>query len=211
MRVSTIVTPGLAIIAMSVAVATGGADLAAQEPASPQALFEAGRYDEALRAIDEARTRTGTSPEAAYLAVQVLDRLERPAQARTEIDGLSQFGEVWRAIGDSARDVLDGNLPPAIEAGTRATTLAPDLFYAHYQLGLAQRAAEHWQAAADAFERATQIKPDFAYAHYYAGQAYSRVQRIDRTAEHFQYFLKLAPMAPERLAVESIMRTLRGR
>jgi tetratricopeptide (TPR) repeat protein len=88
---------------------------------------------------------------------------------------------------------------------------APNDFFAQYQLGLARAQTEDWPAAAEAFERASQLDPVFAYAHYYAGLAYSRIQRIDRTATHFETFLKLAPKAPERTAVESIMRTLRGR
>jgi len=34
------------------------------------------------------------------------------------------------------------------------------------------------------------------------------VKRIDLTAQHFQTFLRLAPQAPERGEVQSIMRTL---
>ena len=39
----------------------------------------------------------------------------------------------------------------------------------------------------------------------------ARIKRADLTAEHLERFVKLAPMAPERPAVESLMRTLRGR
>jgi Tfp pilus assembly protein PilF len=63
----------------------------------------------------------------------------------------------------------------------------------------------------DGFERATQLDPMFAYAHYYAAISYSRIKQADRTASHFQTFLQLAPNAPERAAVESIMRALQGR
>jgi hypothetical protein len=34
------------------------------------------------------------------------------------------------------------------------------------------------------------------------------VKRADQTATHFQAFLRLAPKAPERAEVQSIMRTL---
>jgi hypothetical protein len=50
-----------------------------------------------------------------------------------------------------------------------------------------------------------------AYAHYYAGMAYNKAKRVDLMATHFERFLKLAPAAPERPVVESVMRTVRGR
>ena len=50
-----------------------------------------------------------------------------------------------------------------------------------------------------------------AYAHYYAGLSYYQAERIDLMAAFFESFLKLAPDAPERAQVESIMRTIRGR
>ena len=50
-----------------------------------------------------------------------------------------------------------------------------------------------------------------AYAHYYAGHSYYETGRIDLMASFFESFLKLAPDAPERTSVESIMRTVRGR
>jgi hypothetical protein len=40
---------------------------------------------------------------------------------------------------------------------------------------------------------------------------YYKAKRIDRMAVYFENFLKLAPNAPEKPAVESIMRTVRGR
>jgi hypothetical protein len=50
-----------------------------------------------------------------------------------------------------------------------------------------------------------------AYAHYNAGMNFYKASRVDRMAVYFENFLKLAPNAPERPAVESIMRTVRGR
>jgi hypothetical protein len=50
-----------------------------------------------------------------------------------------------------------------------------------------------------------------AYAHYEAGMAYYKAKRVDRMAVYFENFLRLAPNAPERSAVQSIMRTVRGR
>ena len=59
--------------------------------------------------------------------------------------------------------------------------------------------------------RRPDLDPTWAYAHYYAGLAYSKVKRVDLTERHFQAFLRLAPQAPERPGVQSILRTLNRR
>ena len=79
---------------------------------------------------------------------------------------------------------------------------------AYYQQGLAFSANQDFTRATVAFQKASDLDPTWAYAHYYAGLAYSKVRRIDLTAQHFQTFLRLAPQAPERAQVQSIMRTL---
>ena len=44
-----------------------------------------------------------------------------------------------------------------------------------------------------------------------AGLSYYQIDRTDRMAAAFETFLELAPEAPERGRVESVLRTLRGR
>ena len=83
-------------------------------------------------------------------------------------------------------------------------------FHAYYQLGLARTRKEEWAGAAEAFARAAELNPNFAYAHYYAGLSYSRVKRPDQVVRHFEMFLKLAPKAPERSAVTSLLRAIKG-
>ena len=82
---------------------------------------------------------------------------------------------------------------------------------AQYQLGMVLDARGDNPGAAEAFARATEANPQMAYAHYYAGMNFYEAKRVDRMAVYFENFLKLAPNAPERPAVESIMRTIRGR
>jgi len=41
--------------------------------------------------------------------------------------------------------------------------------------------------------------------------AFYKIKRVDRMAVYFENFVKLAPNAPEKAAVQSIMRTVRGR
>lgn len=179
---------------------------------SARALFEAGQYEQAIHAITQERQHGMNEPAETYLSAQSYERLGQPDRAKAELALLADVDDAaWKLVGGSAESLIDANIEQALEAATQAAASAPDFFFAQYQLGLVKAERQDWTGAADAFERATQIDPTFAYAHYYAGLVYSKVKRADRTATHFEVFLKLAPKAPERLAVESIMRTLRGR
>jgi tetratricopeptide (TPR) repeat protein len=182
---------------------------AAQEEASVRKLFESGRFEEAAAAAAD----PGVPLDDRYLAAESLLRLDRRGEARSQFAAMIGENEAdpWHAIGESGVAMAEGDLDRAAAAARRATELAPDLFYAHYQLGRAEYDRGQHAPAAQALDRATAIDPTFAYAHYYAGMAYSKVRRADRMAEHFRNFVRLAPEAPERHAVESILKGVRGR
>jgi tetratricopeptide (TPR) repeat protein len=184
--------------------------LAGQAPPNPQNLYEAGSHEQVVNAI--ASQGDQVSPASIYLAGQSFLRLNRRDEARGQFAKLSGGGDpTWSLVGESATALLDGNNALAIEKARQAVAMAPDQFHANYQLGLAYSIADQSEPAAAALTKATTIDPSFAYAHYYAGLAYSKLKQLDRMGTHLEYFLKLAPKAPERPAVESIMRTLRGR
>jgi tetratricopeptide (TPR) repeat protein len=224
-------------VGMLAAPDVGQVPVASPVPVSaPQQSFEAGRYDEALTAIAQARERgEAGGPADAFLAAHAQMRRGEMEGARGEFARLVDTGDdIWRRVGESSIAYIDQNVPHALnvigeavavidarnaEAAAAAGGVLPASpvdervrdFAAFYQLGLVRVRVEDWDGAAAAFERATSLNPSFAYAHYYAGLAHSRMQRPDQVAVHFEVFLKLAPSAPERGAVMSIMRTLRGR
>jgi tetratricopeptide (TPR) repeat protein len=82
---------------------------------------------------------------------------------------------------------------------------------AHYQRGVVLMMRRDYGDAANAFAKAVQLDRTFAAAYYYAGLANNRVKRLALMANNFEMFIKLAPNAPERPEVESILRTIRGR
>jgi len=181
---------------------------AAHAQGRAQQLFEAGQDEAALAAAAE----VPGDPAGAFLAGQVRLRMNQPAEAAQEFQRVAgQADPAWQAVGQSATALAGGDLHSALDAGTRAVATAPGSFHANYQLGLVKAKMNDWAGAAEAFGQAANIDPMFAYAHYYAGIANSRIKRADVMAEHLERFLKLAPMAPERPAVESLMKTLRGR
>jgi tetratricopeptide (TPR) repeat protein len=225
--------------ALIVMTTTAGAQTIDQTPpemmqiSEAQRLFEAGQYDPALQAIVQARERgeAGGAPEA-FLVAHIQLRRAQTADAKGDFGRLVESeDETWRLVGQSSIALLDQNLDVALETATQAVAQITDRntqaaaggqapaqdppgrvrdAAAFYQLGLVKSRREDWAGAAAAFDRSAQLNPAFAYGHYYAGLMYSRLKRPDLVGAHFQIFLKLAPNAPERTSVMSIMRTLRG-
>jgi tetratricopeptide (TPR) repeat protein len=175
----------------------------AQEEA--RKLFEAGKY----QAVVE-QTASDGSPAAQYLKGLAHLKLNQPDAAK-ESFGRLDADEAWKSVGQSAIALVDGNQDAALAAAQAAVARNAGLAEAQYQLGVVLEARRDRPAAADAFVKATQANPQMAYAHYFAGMNFYEAKRIDQMAVYFENFLKLAPNAPERPAVESIMRTVRGR
>jgi tetratricopeptide (TPR) repeat protein len=172
---------------------------------SVQKLLERGALSEAV----ERAGAEGGNPESTYLAAQALLKMNNNGAADQRYAQLRDGGdESWKAIGESGVKLLAGDQGGAMEAANRAVAANGDNPYAHYQLGIAATRQNNYQRALEAFTRATELKPDFAYAHYYAGQAAQRMKQTAKMAEHFTVFVRLAPDAPEKQAVQSILRSL---
>jgi tetratricopeptide (TPR) repeat protein len=178
--------------------------LAAQEDA--RKLFEAGKYKEAV-----AKIPGDASPEGLYLKGLSYRKLDQNDEAKAAFRSMEQGGEDWKAVGESAVALVDGDVDRAVEMAKTAVERNGGLAQAQYQLGLAYEAKGEHGPAAEAFAKAAEAQPQMAYAHYNAGMNYYKAKRVDKMAVYFENFLKLAPNAPERKAVESILRTLRGK
>jgi tetratricopeptide (TPR) repeat protein len=180
----------------------------AQDPGEVQRLFEAGRYQQVVDA-----TTPQAAPEVLYTTAQSQQKLGANDQALQTYNRLAERPEPdpWHLIGLSGRQLVEGNMEAAVGSARQGVAAGGDLPQAHFQLGLALARQQQWAEAAAAFEAASSRQPTNAYAHYYGGMAYYRANRIDRMATHFEQFLKLAPEAPERPEVQSIMRTLQKR
>jgi tetratricopeptide (TPR) repeat protein len=185
--------------------------LATAGVASAQALddvrksYDTGAYQQAIDAIGGSQ-----DPRLLFLAAQSQQKLRRPDEARRVFGQLAArpAGDPWGAIGRSSVALLAGNVNGAVQEADQAVAAGPSIAEAHLQRGLALSSAQNMEEAAAAFQKASDLDPSWSYAHYYAGIAYSKVKRADLTASHFQTFLKLAPQAPERGEVQSILRTL---
>ena len=167
--------------------------------------YDAGAYQKVV----DAAGGSG-DPHLMYLVAQSQQKLRKPDDARGVFEKLSgrPDTDAWHAIGQSGIALLASKPEDAAKAADQAVSIDGSLAEAHYQRGLALSARQQMPEAAAAFQKASDLDPTWSYAHYYAGLAYSKVKRPDLTASHFQTFLKLAPMAPERAEVQSILRTL---
>jgi tetratricopeptide (TPR) repeat protein len=191
-------------ITLLAVLAGAGIRLAAQD--DPRKLFESGKYQGVVE-----RTASDESPGAQYLKGLAHLRLKQMDEAKDAFRRLERGDEAWKAVGESAVALVDGNRDGALDAARTAVERNAGLAEAQYQLGTVLEARGDRAAAAEAFVKAAQANPQMAYAHYYAAMNYYEAKRVDRMATYFENFLKLAPNAPERPAVESIMRTVRGR
>lgn len=175
-------------------------------------LYEAGKYAQVIQAVAAVQQ---PGPPLQFLAGLTHEKLQQPVRANERYARLTANKpetDPWRFIGQSATllNQTPKKIDEAIGAARRAVTLAPQNPHAHYQLGHALGNKRDYAGAAQAFEKATELDPAHAYAHYHAGLSYYQVRRVDQVARHFEAFLRLAPEAPERGQVMSIMRTIRG-
>lgn len=174
-----------------------------------QSLFEAGRYADVVGTV-AAAPEGQARPEDIWLAFMSDVKLARQADARDLLSRLaSGSDEAWHVVARLALALLDGNVEE-LQRATAAAEAYPSHPFVQCQLGLAHTNRNNFTEAARAFDRCVDANPGFAYAYYFGGLAYDRLERADLTADRLETFLRLAPDAPERPAVESILRTIRG-
>lgn len=167
-------------------------------------LYDSGQYQQVIAAAGV------EDPRVTFLRAQSHQKLSQVNEARQVYMQLAGRPESdgWSDVGRSALALLAQDPGGALAAANQAVAHDGTLPEAYYQQGLAFSSNQDFASAAVAFQKASDLDPSWAYPHYYAGLAYSKVKRIDLTAQHFQTFLRLAPQAPERPEVQSIMRTL---
>jgi tetratricopeptide (TPR) repeat protein len=185
--------------------ATAGA---AAETRSLQGLYESGRYREVLNSVNAG----DGSAQALWFAAQSSLRLGQRDEAARQFSELPQVGgnPAWQTVSDLALALLRDN-PAETDRAREAAAGFPNDPIVQYELGLAHARRNDMAAAAQAFDRATQADPRFAYAYYSGGLAYDRLNRSDLVIARLEMFERLAPEAPERPEVTSILQTVRGR
>jgi tetratricopeptide (TPR) repeat protein len=175
---------------------------------SVQALYESGRYQEVVNSVNAGER----SAQALWFAGQSSLRLGQRADAESQFAQLPQAGggPAWQVVSDLAQALLREDAGE-IDRARQAAGAFPGDPFVQYQLGLAHARRNDMGAAAEAFDRCTQADPRFAYGYYNAGLSYDRINRPDLAIARLEMFVRLAPGAPERPEVTSILQTVRGR
>jgi tetratricopeptide (TPR) repeat protein len=177
-------------------------------PSSIQALYEAGRDDEVVSRVASPAVRS----EEVWFGAQSRLRSGQRAEASDEFRRLRDSAEsdAFRRAAEVALARVDGQ-PGALQVAQAAAALFPDDPFVQFEAGVTMAVQGEVAASARAFDAAISASPMLAYAYYQAGLLYSRIDRPDLTVARFETFVRLAPSAPERAQVESILRTARGR
>lgn len=194
-----------AMLALSVWIVPGAPVISAAAAQKPevQRLFQSGSYEQVVEAARD------DDPASTYLAAQALLKLNNLEGVAAEFARLKGNGPAWSLVGESGEALAANDEGRAVELARRATETDGENPFAFYQLGLSASKGRDWGGATAAFNRALELKPDLAYAHYYAALAAQRQRQLPKAAAHFEAFLRLAPEAPERQAVQAIMRSLK--
>ena len=105
----------------------------AQDPGQIQRLFEAGKYQQVVDS-----TTPDSPPDVLYTTAQSQQKLGANDQAAQTFSRLAERPEAdpWHFIGLSGRQLVEGNPDAAIASARQAVAMAPELPYAHFQLGL---------------------------------------------------------------------------
>jgi tetratricopeptide (TPR) repeat protein len=186
--------------------------MAAQNVADVRQLYDAGKYQEVVNATGDKPADNDNAARLQYLAAQSDSKMNNSDSAKRRYQRLAESGDkAWGSIGASSVQLLDKQLDQALESADQAVRAGGAKAEAHYQRGLVMMARRDYAEAANSFTKATEVDANFAAAQYYAGLANYRIKRIDLMTRNFETFVKLAPNAPERPEVESILRTVRGR
>ena len=175
---------------------------------SVQGLYESGRYQEVVNGVGAGNR----SAQALWFAAQSSFRLGQRAEAASQFAQLPEAGgsAAWQAVSDLALALLRDDAGE-IDRGRQTAAAFPGDPFVQYELGLAHARRGDMAAAAEAFDRVTQADPRFAYGYYNGGLAYDRLNRTDLAITRLEMFVRLAPDAPERPEVASILQTVRAR
>ena len=114
----------------------------AAQDASPQKLFESGKYQEA---IDSVKNRSDASPEDVYVRALAHRKLNQNDDAKEAFRALAGRDGAWKEIGNSGTAMIEGNMDSAAAAARKAVDADGNSSEARFQLGLVESARNKQQ------------------------------------------------------------------
>ena len=175
---------------------------------SIQALYESGEDRELVDRVKNS-VPNGVSGADRWFAAQSQLRLGLRTDAINDLTALTQ------TAGDAAVQVAARlaiarltNDEVTLDQARAAAAAYPESLFVQYELGLSYAVRNDFASAARVFDACIAADPAFAYAYYQSALAYRHLDRPDIMANRFDRFVRLAPNAPERPEVESVLRAI---
>jgi hypothetical protein len=175
---------------------------------SIQTLYESGEDREVVDRV-KSSVPTAVSGADRWFAAQSQLRLGLRNDAINDLTALTQTGgdpdvqvAAQLAIGRLTNDEV------TLDQARAAAAAYPESLFVQYELGLSYAVRNDFASAARVFDACIAAAPTFAYAYYQSALAYQHLDRPDIMANRFDRFVRLAPNAPERPQVESVLRTI---
>jgi tetratricopeptide (TPR) repeat protein len=173
-----------------------------------QALYESGEDREIVNRVKSSVPNTATGADRWYAAQSQL-RLGLRNDAINDLAALTQT-DADPAVQVAARLAVGRltNDETTLGQARAAAGAYPESLFVQYELGLSYAVRNDFASAARIFDVCIATAPTFAYAYYQSALAYQHLDRPDTMANRFDRFVRLAPNAPERPEVESVLRTI---
>jgi len=176
--------------------------------ATIQTLYESGEDREVVNRVKSSVPAAVTGTDR-WFAAQSQLRLGLRNEAINDLTALTQANAdpavqvaAQLAIGRLTNDEA------ALGQARAAAGAYPESLFVQYELGLSYAVRNDFASAARIFDLCIATAPTFAYAYYQSALAYQHLDRPDIMANRFDRFMRLAPNAPERPEVESVLRTI---
>lgn len=173
-----------------------------------QALYESGEDREIVNRVKNSLPTAVTGADR-WFAAQSQLRLGLRNDAINDLAALTQT-DADPAVQVAARLAIARLTNDEATLGQARTAAGayPESLFVQYELGLSYAVRNDFASAARIFDVCIAAAPTFAYAYYQSALAYQRLDRPDIMANRFDRFVRLAPNAPERPEVESVLRTI---
>lgn len=188
-------------------------ETAAAEPSEAEkamALFQQGKFDEAIAEFQKAATANPANASIHFNMGVAYERKDQISEARGQFEEATKlnptFGEAFLALGNTY--MREKKFDQAVPSLTKASELLPTNYNAAYNLGACLSNTGKWAEAESAFRKAVQASPNEPVAHYQLGMAlYGQSKGAEAKVEFLKY-LELKPDAADKADVEELLKTL---
>lgn len=163
--------------------------------------FQAGQYKQAEKILLKINKRQPDIPDVVHMLAYIAMETDRPKIAAKYlcqiVESVPPDAGLFNLLGCARRK--EGKVDDAIEAFSKAVSLAPELVDARFNLATALHKAERLEEAAAEFRRTVELTPNDANAHNGLGCVLLDLKSIDQACVHLEKAVSLRPAYTEAL------------